>query len=179
MENIRKLFQRAFVNPMDDLECAASFFSIIFSLIYPAIWRDYDAFENDRNKILAKALLNEFGPKYMAARSFFRYEIGLFLIPSQSRETRNYYENIRTSSLAHIPRGTEKELDQVKLWKSLISFEIDVLLFLLALYPHLVSPQNPQNLDDADLRRRVDFTYSKALVVMYRFPEFWIDVHFF
>lgn len=36
-----------------------------------AIWKEYDAFENNLNKTLAKALLGEHGPKYMEARSIY------------------------------------------------------------------------------------------------------------
>eukprot|EP01128_Nolandella_sp_AFSM9_P000056 TRINITY_DN1008_c0_g1_i1.p1 TRINITY_DN1008_c0_g1~~TRINITY_DN1008_c0_g1_i1.p1 ORF type:complete len:651 (-),score=121.45 TRINITY_DN1008_c0_g1_i1:226-2178(-) len=131
MENLRKLYQRAFVNPMDGLE---------------GIWKRYDEFENTRNKILAKALLNDLGPKYMAARSFYR-------------ERKNYYEAVRRHTLAILPTGSAQELSQVTLWKKLLNFE----------------RENPQNLEEDELKLRIVFSYSQALRVLYRFPEIWVD----
>lgn len=75
-----------------------------------AIWRDYSAFENNRNKTLASALLNEFGPKYMDARVAYR-------------ERKNYYDAVVKHALATPPTGTRKETSLVLQWKRVLSYE--------------------------------------------------------
>lgn len=77
MTAIRKLCQRATENPMHNLE---------------SIWKEYDQFENGLNKILAKALLAEQSPKYMAARVVYR-------------ERKIMMEGILRNMLARPPRG--------------------------------------------------------------------------
>uniref|UniRef100_A0A6B2KZI8 Suppressor of forked domain-containing protein n=2 Tax=Arcella intermedia TaxID=1963864 RepID=A0A6B2KZI8_9EUKA len=129
MESLRKLYQRAVVNPMHNLE---------------NIWNEYNTFENGLNKILAKALLTENGPKYMQARTTYR-------------ERKNYLEGIQRNLLARPPRNNVKDLSQVKLWKKLIAYE----------------KRNPQRLDDSALRRRITFTYNQCLLCLYRYPEIW------
>jgi hypothetical protein len=57
-----------------------------------AIWKDYDQFENNLSKILAKALLTEQSPKYMGARVVYR-------------ERKLLMEGILRNMLARSPRG--------------------------------------------------------------------------
>jgi len=131
MDALRKLYQRAIEQPMHNLE---------------AFWKEYDQFENGLNKILAKALLNEHAPKYMAARAVYR-------------ERKNYFEGISRNMLARPPRGTAKERQQVQLWKRLLGYE----------------KTNPQRLDKAGLKERVAFTYNQCLLNLYYYPEIWYD----
>jgi hypothetical protein len=92
------------------------------------IWKDYDAYENSLNKVLAKALLSEFGPKYMNARSIYR-------------ERKNFTDGIQKQMLARPPRLiiNSKDNSQVKLWQALIAFEKSVSL------PHLMLSVNVFN----------------------------------
>jgi cleavage stimulation factor subunit 3 len=131
MEQLRKLFQRAVVQPLQNLEL---------------IWKDYDAYENSLNKILAKALLSDFGPKYMNARSVYR-------------ERKNMSDGIQKQMLARPTRHilNSKDSVQVKLWKNLLAYE----------------KSNPHKLDTEALRDRVSFTFNQCLMCLYHFPEIW------
>jgi cleavage stimulation factor subunit 3 len=129
MDSLRRLYQRAIEIPMHNVE---------------AIWREYDQFENGLNKQLAKALMNEHAPRYMGARSTFR-------------ERKNYIEGLSRNALARPPRGLQKEMHQVRLWKRLVDYE----------------KKNPQRLDPEALRERVTFTYNQCLMCLYHYPEIW------
>jgi cleavage stimulation factor subunit 3 len=131
MEQLRRLFQRAVVQPLQNLE---------------VIWKDYDAYENGLNKILAKALLGDFGPKYMNARSVYR-------------ERKNMSDGIQKQMLARPSRLilNSKDSVQVKLWKKLLAYE----------------KSNPHKLDTETLRDRVSYTFNQCLMCLYHFPEIW------
>lgn len=142
------------------------------------IWKEYDQFENDLNKILAKALINEFAPKYMQSRSIFRerkrfYDgILRFMLPTppdllftQSDVNSNF---ILTGSLSSTRLSHENSeasavqvttSHQILLWKRLINYE----------------KTNPQKLDAIALHTRVTFTYNQCLLCLYYFPEIWFD----
>jgi cleavage stimulation factor subunit 3 len=64
------------------------------------IWKEYDTFENELNKQLAKPLLAEQAPKYMQARTIYR-------------ERKRFYEGILRNMLATPPCTGDKELHQV------------------------------------------------------------------
>lgn len=124
------------------------------------IWKEYDQFENDLNKILAKALVTEHGPKYMHARTIFR-------------ERKRFYEGILRNMLAvppslpmdygmsiSISSSIEKESNhQVALWKRLIAYE----------------KSNPQHLDPQILYNRIGFTYNQCLLCLHHYPEIWFE----
>jgi cleavage stimulation factor subunit 3 len=75
------VYHRAIETPMHNLE---------------SIWKEYDAFENELNKVLAKGLLNEHAPKYMNARSIYR-------------ERKRYCEGILRNMLAKPPSLNDKD----------------------------------------------------------------------
>jgi cleavage stimulation factor subunit 3 len=137
MDQLRKLFQRVVVIPLQNLE---------------HIWKDYDAYENTLNKVLAKALLSELGPKYMNARSIYR-------------ERKNFTDGLQKQMLARPPRliMTSKDANQVKIWKNLIAFE----------------KTNPHKLDDEAFRDRVSFTFNQCLMCLFHFPEIWHEAAMF
>ncbi len=85
MTAIRKLYQRAIENPMHSLD---------------AIWKEYDQFENNLNKLLAKALLTELTPKCTAARMVYR-------------ERKMRMEGILRNMLARPPRGIRNHITNV------------------------------------------------------------------
>lgn len=156
MTAIRKLFQRATENPMHNLE---------------AIWKDYDQFENNLSKILAKALLTEQSPKYMGARVVYRERKLLMegiLRNMLARAPRGIVTYINPNSfnptsisnvLIFFSLGTIKEEHQVRLWRRLLVFE----------------KTNPQKLDAAGLRARVAFTYNQCLLCLYHYPDMWLE----
>eukprot|EP01119_Soliformovum_irregulare_P000563 TRINITY_DN10397_c0_g1_i2.p1 TRINITY_DN10397_c0_g1~~TRINITY_DN10397_c0_g1_i2.p1 ORF type:complete len:685 (-),score=185.73 TRINITY_DN10397_c0_g1_i2:48-1850(-) len=133
--SLRRVYQRAIQTPMHNLE---------------AIWKEYDAFENELNKILAKAMVNEHAPMYMNARAVFR-------------EKKRYYEGILRNLLARPPghqvSGLDKEDHQLALWKRLLVYE----------------KANPQRLEPLAFANRVVFTYNQALLCMYHYPELWFE----
>jgi len=137
MEQLRKLYQRAVVNPMQNLE---------------SIWKEYDAFENGLNKLLAKNLLAEHAPKYMQARTTYR-------------ERKNYLDGLQRNMLARPPRYAvgKKDAQQISLWKKLLVYE----------------KQNPQKLSSEGLRERISFTYNQCLMCLYHFPEIWHEAAIF
>jgi cleavage stimulation factor subunit 3 len=62
--------------------------------------------------VLAKALLAEYGPKYMSARTIYR-------------ERKNFMDGLQKQMLARPPRllMASKDANQVKLWQTLLAFE--------------------------------------------------------
>lgn len=104
ISSLRKLYHRAIENPMHNLE---------------TIWKDYDTFENDLNKILAKAMLNEHSSKYMAAKSVYR-------------ERKRYYEGILRNMLARPPSGSVKDEHQVCV--AIYSFLIFIIFIFLGIF---------------------------------------------
>eukprot|EP00727_Mastigamoeba_balamuthi_P006661 m51a1_g2615 putative tetratricopeptide repeat domain containing protein (713) ;mRNA; r:517754-520562 len=93
--SLRKLYQRAFQNPMHGME---------------TFWREYEAFENTTDQQLAPKMISEFSPKFNATRSVFR-------------EKKVLMEGIQRTMIARPPHGSAKEEHQVNLWKRLIAFE--------------------------------------------------------
>ena len=134
INGIRKVYHKAIETPMNNLE---------------VIWKDYDLFENELNKILAKALLNDKAPKYMLARSIYR-------------ERKRYYEGILRNMLP-VPLSetttTEKENNQISLWKRLLDYE----------------KSNPQKLEGNGAYSRMVFTYKQCLMCLYYCPEIWFE----
>ncbi len=89
------MYQRALETPIHNLE---------------NLWKDYEAFENEVNKLTVKGLTGEMTPKYLAARNSYR-------------ERKRNSEGILRNMLAIPPRSGEKEKHQVSLWKRLIVYE--------------------------------------------------------
>jgi hypothetical protein len=59
---IRRAYQRSVVVPMIGVE---------------QLWRDYDIWENQLNKTLAKSLLADFQPRYLQAKVVARLDIAI------------------------------------------------------------------------------------------------------
>jgi cleavage stimulation factor subunit 3 len=140
MTTIRKLYQRAIETPMHNLE---------------QVWKEYDKFENETDKILAKPILSEYGPRYMAARTTFK-------------ERKRYWESLIRNMLPAIPglpfqgNGATylQQQEQLSLWKKVIEYE----------------KGNPQKYEKVDnLHKRIAFTYEQCLLCFYRFPEVWYE----
>ena len=133
MDEMRHYYTRAVEIPMHNIE---------------AIWKDYDSFENNRDKLLAKSLIPKLSPKYMTARSVYR-------------ERKTITDNLLRNMLAAPPgKGIISfEKKQVSLWKKLIQSE----------------KANAQRLDPPLLRLRVDFTFKQCLLCLLHYPEIWYD----
>lgn len=111
------------------------------------LWKEYDEFEHTRDKTsskkIAQELLKEFRLKYQLANDAYK-------------ERKKYIEVLSKNVLPRPPRGLAKEHHQVKLWRSLIEFE-----------------KSTQKFDPEDVNQRVIFTFEKALMELYHYPEIW------
>lgn len=111
------------------------------------LWKEYDEFEHNRDKSsskkIAQELLKEFRIKFQLANETYK-------------ERKKYIEVLSKNVLARPPRGLAKEHHQVKLWRNLIEFE-----------------KKTQKFDPESVNERVIFTFEKALMDLYHYPEIW------
>ncbi|KAI8071752.1 hypothetical protein BC940DRAFT_293627 [Gongronella butleri] len=132
MDNMRRTYQRAISIPLNNVE---------------QLWKDYDQWENNLNRLTAKKFLSERSTAYMTARTALR-------------ESRSMTDALLKKSLARKPRGTDSEAKQLSLWKKYIAWE----------------KGNPLHLEEsAGVVERVSFAYQQALLVFRHFPELWYD----
>lgn len=82
MENIRRIYQKAVVNPILQVE---------------DLWKGYDAYENGLNRVTAKKILGERSAAYMSARTV-------------CKERKNLLDSTPKFWLAVPPTGTPKEV---------------------------------------------------------------------
>ncbi|KAI9228389.1 MAG: hypothetical protein DHS80DRAFT_15684 [Piptocephalis tieghemiana] len=132
MDSLRALYRRAIAVPTAQVE---------------TIWREYDAFETGLSKLTAKKFLSEQSPIYMTART-------------TAREMRGYVDGLDRTSLATPPTWTEKEKEQLHVWKRYIAWE----------------KSNPLKSPSAlDVHARVTGAYKEALMYLRHYPEIWYD----
>ncbi|KAJ1904141.1 mRNA 3'-end-processing protein rna14 [Coemansia sp. IMI 209127] len=115
------------------------------------IWKDYDAFEVQIDRSMAKLALSKVSPAYTAAR------IAL-------REMNKHFESINKSQPPHglpIPPGwTPREMEHLNAWREYLQWEIS----------------NPLHLeDDSVLQQRVVYAYNQACIYLRLYPEIWIE----
>ncbi|KAJ2867122.1 mRNA 3'-end-processing protein rna14, partial [Coemansia erecta] len=115
------------------------------------IWKDYDSFEVQIERSMAKLALSKISPAYTAAR------IAL-------REMNKHFENINKSQPPHglpVPPGwTTRELEYLNAWREYLKWEIS----------------NPLHLeDDLVLQQRVVYAYNQACMYLRLYPEIWIE----
>lgn len=148
---LRRLYQRVIESPMINLE---------------TLWKEYDAFENSVNKVLAKALIGEYAGKYMTARAV-------------CHERRQHVDGLQLNMLPVPPKHTPQEAQQVRLWRRLINYEyIKMIICMMQCFSSPLTQitkrkSNPERLPDDRLRKRVAFTYNQALQCLYHFAEIW------
>eukprot|EP00736_Rhodelphis_marinus_P014363 Rmarinus@m.3698 len=112
-----------------------------------ALWAQYETFENaTSNKQLAQKLLADLRVKYQAARTCLQ-------------ERKVYRQPINISILSEPPQGTKVDQEKLSHWLELIEFE----------------RRNVQRLESAALHDRVTFTFNQALLVLYYYPEIWVE----
>lgn len=131
LRTIREIYQRAIQIPMHDLD---------------NLWKEYEQFENEYAKPMAKQVLAENMPRFKAAWQKYK-------------EKKNIREGLLLNMLAKPPSGSPKEEQQKKIWKHLISFE----------------KRNTQRLPMEEVRQRVVFTYEQALLCLYHYAEIWYE----
>eukprot|EP00271_Cylindrocystis_brebissonii_P005432 TRINITY_DN1745_c0_g1_i16.p1 TRINITY_DN1745_c0_g1~~TRINITY_DN1745_c0_g1_i16.p1 ORF type:complete len:658 (-),score=119.46 TRINITY_DN1745_c0_g1_i16:936-2621(-) len=130
MASIRKAYQRAIAVPMAGGE---------------QLWKDYEAFENSLSRALAKGLLLEHQPKYIAARAMFR-------------EKKKLMDKVDKDALAEPPENAAKD-DIMVAWAQLLSLE----------------RRNPLALSEGDLAKSVAFAYDQCLMPMSQHANIWYD----
>ncbi|OLY81488.1 mRNA 3'-end-processing protein RNA14 [Smittium mucronatum] len=136
IESIRNLFHRAISIPLYQIEL---------------IWKEYDVFENNLNRLLAKKNLSDWSAIYMTARSALL-------------ESSKYIDSIKTHSPTDglcVPiLWTPSEKAYLSSWKKYISWE----------------KTNPQSLEsESELENRIVYIYDKSILSLRFYPEIWIE----
>ncbi|KAL4431075.1 hypothetical protein ABPG75_006331 [Micractinium tetrahymenae] len=112
------------------------------------LWRGYENFEmGGSNKQLARRLLDEWRPRYQAARGLLR-----------EREER--LAGLNRKAMALPPgRGGYTQQQQAAGWRDYLAWE----------------QGNPQHLDQATYVARVSLAFEQALMVLFHYPDTWLD----
>ncbi|XP_074097005.1 cleavage stimulation factor subunit su(f) isoform X2 [Cotesia typhae] len=127
---VRKVYQRGVVNPMINME---------------QLWKDYMAFEQNINPIIAEKMAMERSRDYMNARRV-------------AKELEANTRGLNRSAPSVPPTGHPEELKQVELWKKYIAWE----------------RSNPLRTEDTSLvARRVMFAIEQCLLCLGHHPAVW------
>ncbi|CAH0394855.1 unnamed protein product [Bemisia tabaci] len=128
----RKVYQRGVVNPMNKIE---------------ALWKDYIAYEQVINPIIAEKMMMERSRDYMNARRV-------------AKEFEAITKGLNRNLPSVPPTGHIEELKQVELWKKYIAWE----------------KSNPLRSEDTALvTRRVMFAFEQCLLCMGHHPDVWYE----
>ncbi|CAG7947211.1 unnamed protein product [Penicillium nalgiovense] len=139
MDLLRKAYQRAIGVPTQAVN---------------ALWKEYDQFEMNLNKLTGRKFLQEHSPSYMTARSSYT-------------ELQNITRDLIRTSLPRMPPlpGSEGDVEfsaQVDIWKRWIAWEKEDPLVL-------------KEEDPAAYKGRVMYFYKQALMALAFLPEMWFD----
>ncbi|KAK0086162.1 hypothetical protein PV325_003667 [Microctonus aethiopoides] len=127
---VRKVYQRGVVNPMINME---------------QLWKDYMAFEQNINPIIAEKMAIERSRDYMNARRV-------------AKELEAVTRGLNRSAPSVPPTGHPEEIKQVELWKKYISWE----------------RSNPLRTEDTSLAvKRVMFAIEQCLLCLGHHPAVW------
>ncbi|XP_046383403.1 protein suppressor of forked isoform X1 [Ischnura elegans] len=133
---VRKVYQRGVVNPMVNIE---------------QLWKDYMAFEQGINPIIAEKMAIERSRDYMNARRV-------------AKEFEAVTRGLNRNNPSIPPTGQAEELKQVDLWKKYIAWE----------------KSNPLRTEDPTLiTRRVMFAYEQSLLCLGHHPDIWYEAALF
>ncbi|CAG5134130.1 unnamed protein product [Candidula unifasciata] len=129
---VRKVYQRGVTNPMINIEL---------------LWKDYTAYENSINSLIAKKMIDDRSREYMSARRVAKeYEVA----------TRGLDKNAPSVP----PQNSYNETKQVELWKKYIAWE----------------KKNPLRTEDQTIiTKRVMFAYEQCLLCLGHHPDIWIE----
>lgn len=134
MDLIRHTYSRALIIPLTNIE---------------ALWRAYDSFENNLNKIVAKKLIAERSTGYMSARSHVR----------ELHSVLNQAKRLAESWVPCPPTWSDAELQLLTLWKRYISWE----------------KRNPLQLTAYQVMKRCTYSFRLALTTHCHFAELWLS----
>ncbi|KAJ8688604.1 hypothetical protein QAD02_024399 [Eretmocerus hayati] len=127
---VRKVYQRGVVNPMINME---------------QLWKDYMAFEQNINPIIAEKMAIERSRDYMNARRV-------------AKELEAVTRGLNRNAPSVPPTGHPEEIKQVELWKKYIAWE----------------RSNPLRTEDTSLvARRVMFAIEQCLLCLGHHPAVW------
>ncbi|KAJ6579583.1 Suf-domain-containing protein [Mycena vulgaris] len=139
MDAIRKVYHRAVQIPIDNIE---------------TLWSDYEAFEMELNKLIAKKFMTDLSPAYMQARTVLRQlstHLGGLGLPTPGSTT---------LWLPPLPTFSSQERPLIGRWKAYLKWE----------------EGNPLELEEKDrglLISRVQMVYRQAMIRMRYYPEIW------
>ncbi|XP_076467376.1 cleavage stimulation factor subunit 3-like [Babylonia areolata] len=129
---VRKVYQRGVTNPMINIEI---------------LWKDYFAYENSINALIAKKMTEDRGRDYMTARRV-------------AKEYEAVTRGLDKSTPSVPPQNTFHETKQVELWKKYIKWE----------------KSNPLRTEDqALITKRVMFAYEQCLLCLGHHPDVWFE----
>ena len=127
---VRKVYQRGVVNAMINIE---------------QLWKDYMAFEQNINPIIAEKMAIERSRDYMNARRV-------------AKELEAITRGLNRNAISVPPTGHSEEIKQVELWKKYIAWE----------------RSNPMRTEDMSLVvHRVTFTIEQCLLCLGHHPAVW------
>ncbi|KAG8039682.1 hypothetical protein G9C98_000411 [Cotesia typhae] len=130
LKSVEAVYQRGVVNPMINME---------------QLWKDYMAFEQNINPIIAEKMAMERSRDYMNARRV-------------AKELEANTRGLNRSAPSVPPTGHPEELKQVELWKKYIAWE----------------RSNPLRTEDTSLvARRVMFAIEQCLLCLGHHPAVW------
>ena len=133
---IRKMYQRGIINPMSGIE---------------TLWKDYVAFEQSINPIIAEKMTSEKSRDYMNAR----------------RVTKEYEactRGLNKGAACVPPTGSAEERKQAELWQKYVAWE----------------RSNPLKVEDQTLiTKRVMFAYEQCLLCLGHHPNIWHEAALF
>ncbi|ESO06606.1 hypothetical protein HELRODRAFT_64205, partial [Helobdella robusta] len=129
---VRKVYHKAIMNPMLNIEL---------------LWKDYCAFENGINPLIAKKMQDDRFKDYTNTRRVAKeYEVN----------TKGINKNVASIP----PKNTVEEIKQVELWKKYIQWE----------------KSNPSRIEDqTTITKRVMFAYEQCLLCLGLHPDVWIE----
>ncbi|KAI2732608.1 hypothetical protein CBS147332_1747 [Penicillium roqueforti] len=139
MDLLRKAYQRAIGVPTQAVN---------------TLWKEYDQFEMNLNKLTGRKFLQEHSPSYMTARSSYT-------------ELQNITRDLIRTSLPPLPPlpGSEGDVEfsaQADIWKRWLAWEKEDPLVL-------------KEEDPAAYKSRVVYFYKQALMALAFLPEMWFD----
>eukprot|EP00096_Caligus_rogercresseyi_P003916 TRINITY_DN1779_c0_g1_i1.p1 TRINITY_DN1779_c0_g1~~TRINITY_DN1779_c0_g1_i1.p1 ORF type:complete len:728 (+),score=123.76 TRINITY_DN1779_c0_g1_i1:561-2744(+) len=133
---IRKVYQKGIVNPMVNIEI---------------LWKDYVAFEQGINPIIAEKMTSERSKDYMNARRV-------------SKEYETCTRGLIKTAPCVPPCSSISELKQVEFWQKYIHWE----------------KSNPLRVEDQVLiAKRVMFAYEQCLLCLAHHPNIWYEAALF
>lgn len=139
MDQLRKAYHQATSVPIENIN---------------TLWKEYDQFEMNLNKITGRKFLSDRSPSYMSAKSAVT-------------ALKNITQGLHRTNIPRLPpapgfEGDQEFAEQVEIWKRWIAWE--------KTDPLEIKDEQP----DA-YQKRVKYVYNQALMALRFWPEMWAD----